>query len=145
MERDLPEGVVAVVRRIDGAYLLVQRATHNSFGGYWCPVSGRVEPGESHAQTAEREAREEVGIEIRALRKLHVQVSASGAYMLHWWLCEHVSGEPSVMQPDEVADVCWVDIAGARRLLPHFQVDIDLMLRLERELGAPPGSGETDP
>lgn len=43
MEHGLPEGVVAVIRRSDGAYLFIQRAAHNSFGGYWCPVSGRLE------------------------------------------------------------------------------------------------------
>jgi 8-oxo-dGTP pyrophosphatase MutT (NUDIX family) len=137
MERGLPEGVVAVIRRGDGAYLFIQRAAHKTVGGYWCPVSGRVEAGESHAEAAIREAREEVGIEVRAVRSLHEQTSACGAYWLRWWLCEHVAGEPHVAAPDEVADARWVRVEDARRLQPHFAIDIEVMLRVEQELAVP--------
>jgi mutator protein MutT len=136
-ERGLPEGVVAVIRRSDGAYLFIQRAAHNSFGGYWCPVSGRVEAGETHAQAAVREAREEVGVEVRPVRSLHEQTSASGAYWLRWWLCEHVAGEPRVAAPDEIASVRWVRAEDVQHLRPHFAIDIELMLRIERELATP--------
>jgi HAD superfamily hydrolase (TIGR01509 family) len=137
MEHGLPEGVVAVIRRGDGAYLFIQRAAHESFGGYWCPVSGRVEAGESHAQAAVREAREEVDIEIRPVRRLHEEASTSGAFWLRWWLCEHVAGEPRVAAPDEIADTRWVRIEDVQRLQPHFAIDVELMLRIERELGTP--------
>ena len=131
---DLPAGVVAVVRRGDGRYLFIQRAPECSFGGYWCPVSGRVEPDESHAQTAAREALEEVGIRVRALREVHVGIAASGRFVLHWWLCEHLDGEPHPAAEDEVAAVAWVNATEATALRPHFQVDIDLMRRLDLEL-----------
>jgi len=120
-----------VLRRVDGRYLWIRRGLDNTFGGYFCPVSGRVEEGESHPQTAVREAREEVGIEIRALREVHAERSASGHYMLYWWLCEHVDGQPRVADPTEVADVVWVSTTEAKALHPHFEVDIELMLRLD--------------
>jgi 8-oxo-dGTP diphosphatase len=131
--RSLPHGVVAVVRRDDGRYLLIRRAEQSSFAGYWCPVSGRVEEGESHAETAVREAREEVGIEVRALRKIHEAPAASGRFLLHWWLCELVAGEPRVAAADEVDDVAWVRTAEVHTLGLHFTVDVELMARLDIE------------
>jgi HAD superfamily hydrolase (TIGR01549 family) len=95
-----------------------------------------VEAGETHAQAAIREAREEAGVEVRAVRSLHEQPSASGAYWLRWWLCEHVAGEPQVAAPDEIADARWVRAEDAQHLQPHFAIDIELMLRVERELAA---------
>jgi 8-oxo-dGTP pyrophosphatase MutT (NUDIX family) len=130
--RDLPAGVVAVIRRADGRCLFIQRAPECSFGGHWCPVSGRVEPGESHAQTAVREVLEEVGIRVLPLREVHVGIAASGHFILHWWLCEHVDGEPRPVACDEVAAVLWVNADEASALDPHFQVDIDIMRQLER-------------
>ena len=134
---DLPAGVVVVVRRADGRYLFIQRAPECSYGGYWCPVSGRVEPGESHAQTASREAHEEVGVRVRALREVHVGIAASGRFILHWWLCEHLDGDPHAAALDEVSAVAWVSACEATALQPHFEVDIDLMRRLDLELHEP--------
>jgi 8-oxo-dGTP pyrophosphatase MutT (NUDIX family) len=132
----LPAGVVVVVRRVDGRYLYIQRAAECTFGGYWCPVSGRVEPGETHAQTAVRETLEEVGVHVRALREVHVGLAASGRFILHWWLCEHLAGEPHCAAPEEVAAVAWVSATEASQRAPHFPVDIDLMHRLDLELGS---------
>jgi 8-oxo-dGTP diphosphatase len=137
----LPAGVVVVIRRDDGRYLYIQRAPECTFGGYWCPVSGRVEPGESHDQTAVRETLEEVGVHVRALREVHVGLAASGRFVLHWWLCEHVAGEPHCAAPEEVAAVAWVSTAEASQRAPHFPVDIDLMRRLDLELGTLPAEG----
>ena len=127
----LPHGVVVVIRRSDGRYLFIRRSEQSTFAGHFCPVSGRVESGESYAQTAVREAREEVGIEVRPIRELHVAVSASGHFLLHWWLCEHLAGEPGVAAPDEVAEVVWVRACEVHELGPHFEVDVALMRELD--------------
>src|SRR5215216_5467871 len=44
-------------------YLLLRRMT--SRGGFWQPVTGSLEEGETHAQAAVREVREETGIDHR--------------------------------------------------------------------------------
>ena len=69
------------------------------------------------------------------MREVHQQLAASGGFWLRWWLCEHVAGEPRVADPDEIADARWVSIEEARQLEPHWAIDIELMLRIERELG----------
>jgi lipoyl(octanoyl) transferase len=51
--------VSVVVTRDDGRVLLLQRTPER--GGFWQPVTGRVEQGESPAQAAQRELGEETG------------------------------------------------------------------------------------
>jgi len=60
-------GVCTVVVRGSGV-LLVQQADL----GVWCLPGGAIEPGESVAEAAAREAREETGLEIRLTRLVGV-------------------------------------------------------------------------
>jgi len=55
-----PDEVVVVVRR-DGRYLVLRRVPERL--GYWNLVAGGVEPGESPADAAQRELREETGLD----------------------------------------------------------------------------------
>lgn len=56
-----PRATVSVtVRRGDGRVLLLQRTAAR--GGFWQPVTGKVEQGESPAETAARELTEETGL-----------------------------------------------------------------------------------
>lgn len=128
-----PQGVVVVLRR-HGRYLFIERGPGESFAGYWCPVGGQVEPGETHLEAVVRETREEVGVEVRPLRKLGEGRSRSGTFQLHYYLAELVAGQPHVAS-DEVSAVAWLDLPQARALPRHFAEDIRLMERLEAELG----------
>ena len=49
----------------DGRVLLLRRT--EARGGFWQPVTGRLEPGESHAQAARRELREETGADVEVV------------------------------------------------------------------------------
>ena len=62
------EAVVAVITNGDKV-LLIQRAPSVRGGGYWAPVSGEVEPGESQQAAVAREAKEEVGLTVRPVRR----------------------------------------------------------------------------
>jgi lipoyl(octanoyl) transferase len=46
----------------DGRVLLLRRSAER--GGFWQPVTGRMEPGESPGETARRELREETGADV---------------------------------------------------------------------------------
>jgi 8-oxo-dGTP pyrophosphatase MutT (NUDIX family) len=54
------EVAVFVTRRSGSEVLVVHRSPEQ--GGYWHVVAGGVEPGETSAQAAERELREETGL-----------------------------------------------------------------------------------
>ena len=60
--------VVAVVR--DGRVLALRRAAHKAIGaGRWESVSGHIEHGEEPCAAAEREAREETGLDVVVERR----------------------------------------------------------------------------
>ena len=117
----MQDAVVAVIRR-DGRVLMVQRGPRAAFAGYWQPLSGRLEPGESQAEAVVREAREEGGLDVRPLRKIW-ECPADGAdFWLHWWLAEPLAAE---LQPDrdEIADARWLTPGEIRELPLTFAGD----------------------
>jgi lipoyl(octanoyl) transferase len=54
--------ITVVALAADGRVLLLKRSPAR--GGFWQPVTGRIEPGESPAQAARRELREETGADV---------------------------------------------------------------------------------
>lgn len=109
------DAIVAVIINGDKV-LLIERASGTLFKGYWAPVSGKVEPGESQEAAVVRESMEEVGLTVRPVRKVWENVSTSGEYRLHWWLAEYVGGE-LVLDKREVSAARWVtgkEISGMK-------------------------------
>ena len=96
------DAVIAVITKGEKV-LLIQRAPGIRGGGYWAPVSGEVEAGESQEAAVAREAMEEVGLTVRAIRKVWENVSTRGTFILHWWMAEYVGGELT-LNPAEVSD-----------------------------------------
>jgi 8-oxo-dGTP diphosphatase len=102
-------GVVIACRRADGRWLMVRRAA----GVERAPLKigfpgGEIEPGETQEQAAIREAREEVGIEVRPLRCVWTHDRPDGSWRLFAWLCEWTGGEVRP-NPAEVAQAMWLD------------------------------------
>jgi len=103
---------IAVVVRHD-RILICQRKSQDTFGGYWEFPGGKCEAGETLEQCLCRELREEVDITAKPLSKLsvishnypHVQLT------LHPYLCEHVCGEPKLI---ECQQALWVEPAELR-------------------------------
>lgn len=123
-----------MLRRGD-RFLVGKRAPGRPAAGYWTQVSGKMEPGETEQQTAVREAREELGCEIRPLRKLQQLPSHNGQYLLHYWLCEITQGEPAIAD-EELEELRWVTLEEHRLLTPVFSEDIDLFEALLEETTA---------
>ncbi|KAB2308515.1 dihydroneopterin triphosphate diphosphatase [Betaproteobacteria bacterium SCN2] len=61
----IPISVLVVIHTPDHQVLLLERADHP---GWWQSVTGSQEPGESLAETAAREVREETGLDVHAYR-----------------------------------------------------------------------------
>ncbi|HYG73946.1 MAG TPA: NUDIX hydrolase [Planctomycetota bacterium] len=108
-------GVVAVLQDDTGRYLLIRRGlTLKRAPGWWCFVGGEVEPGESFEDAIVREVREEVGLSVRALDKIHETISPNGEYRLHWFRVQ-LAGRIEDLVPHsvEVEEVRWVSPAEA--------------------------------
>lgn len=115
------DAIVAVITKGDKT-LLIQRAPTVRGGGYWAPVSGEVEPGESQEAAVAREAMEEVGLTVRPVRKVWENISSRKTFVLHWWLAEYVSGELT-LEPKEVSDARWLTAAEINSMDGTFEGD----------------------
>ena len=70
MSAAIPVVVCFVIERDRHVLLLRRNAWKDEAPGQWETGSGRVEPGESPADAARREAREETGLEVEVLGQL---------------------------------------------------------------------------
>jgi 8-oxo-dGTP diphosphatase len=104
--------VAAVVRRGDH-YLVCQRPAHKRHGGLWEFPGGKLMVGESLAEAARRELREELGVEVTATGAvLHVAADPGSAFVIEF-LEVTITGTP---QPTEHALVAWVAAPALARL-----------------------------
>jgi 8-oxo-dGTP diphosphatase len=121
--------VVAILTR-HGHFLMGKRSPHRPAApNYWCPVSGRVEPGEAQADAVEREVREETGLRVRALRKVDECDTHDGWAVMHWWLTEALDDAPAQLANDEHTELRWVSREELLLLAPSFHEDIEILLR----------------
>ena len=128
------DAVIAVITNGEKV-LLIQRAPGIRGGEYWAPVSGEVEPGESQEAAVAREAMEEVGLTVRAVRKVWENVSTRGTFRLHWWMAEYVGGE---LAPNlaEVSDARWLTVDEICCLEGTFEGDREFYLKILPSLGS---------
>ncbi len=123
---------VAVIRNLaDGPRVLVaQRSAPAHVAGWWELPGGKVEPGESLAQAAEREIAEELGCRIRVRDVLPHREPVRPGLVLQVVRADLVSGDP---HPHEHQAVAWVgvDDLEALRWTP---ADIPFVALLAREL-----------
>jgi NADH pyrophosphatase NudC (nudix superfamily) len=115
------DAVIAVIIKGDKV-LLIQRAPGIRGGGYWAPVSGEVEVGESQEAAVAREVMEEVGLTVRPVRKVWENVSTRGTFLLHWWIAEYVGGELA-LNLAEASDARWLTVDEICRLDGTFDGD----------------------
>jgi len=120
-------GVAAVVRRTSGLYLVVQRAPGRIAEGYWTPVTGGVEPGESIEDAAVREVAEEVGLAVRAGERFYEHPTHDGRWQIVWLTTELVasaeSSDPCALElaTDEIAAARWLALDEIEQLEPMFE------------------------
>jgi 8-oxo-dGTP pyrophosphatase MutT (NUDIX family) len=114
---------VAILIENEGKYLFVQRPPGDLYQGYWSPPTGKVEPGESQAQTVAREAMEELGLPVEPGSKVWESVTTTGQFRLHWWTARPLSLD---IKPDpvEISGVTWIKPGEIRSLGNVFDAHV---------------------
>jgi 8-oxo-dGTP pyrophosphatase MutT (NUDIX family) len=99
--------------------LLIQRAKA-PWDGAWSLPGGRLEPGETAEECAARELREELGLQVYALRPVAKLLLGEGKFRLQVFGTEAFAGE--ITPNDEIAGWQWVPPGGeaALRTTPHL-------------------------
>ena len=119
MEHEKSCGAVIFRKHHGNTELLLIKHTN---GGHWSFPKGHVEPGETEAETARREVREETGLEVQIDTSFREVVSYSPrkdtiknvVYFLAW-----VKSKEIHPQPEEVSQVKWVEISLAPKWLNY--------------------------
>ncbi|MDR2909382.1 MAG: NUDIX domain-containing protein [Oscillospiraceae bacterium] len=84
-------------------------------GGHWSFPKGHVEDGETEAQTALREVREETGLSISLLEGFREQVSYSprpGVSKDVVYFLGRADTSGTVRQEEEISEIRWVNLRG---------------------------------
>ena len=133
----LPIQVEAVIFRRNGdkvEYLLLKRLPERN--GFWQPVTGGVEEGETRKEALYREIREETGITsiITVLEDLYCfQFSDPGPYQEYVYGVEVSVGEEIMLDPKEHSECRWCDYPEALQLL-HWKENKEALRKLSMTL-----------
>ena len=92
--------VVAALIEKDGSVLLCQRNPEDHYGGLWEFPGGAGEKGETQGQAIEREMKEELDIDVRALEKVKTFFDEDPGLKITVFLyrCSILSGTPSAKE-----------------------------------------------
>jgi 8-oxo-dGTP diphosphatase len=119
----------AIVR--DGRVLAARRTSPAAAAGRWEFPGGKVEPGESEAESLVREVLEELGVRVKVDRWLDGDQPIGERYVLRVALATLEGGEPSPSEHDlvrwlgvdELDDVDWLD--GDRPFLSELSARLN--------------------
>jgi len=95
------EIAVAIVERGEGT-LVARRAEGQHLAGSWEFPGGKIEPGESPADAAVRESREELGIEVKPVELFETTEFEydDRTVTLRFYRCVHLAGAPKPASGD---------------------------------------------
>jgi len=91
--------------------------------GIWALPKGKIDPGESAAEAAVREVREETGVEAEPIEKLgeieytYERKKGPVDKRVAFWLFQYLSGE--LHHDHEIADVRWMPLEEAAEALTY--------------------------
>lgn len=105
-----------VIKNDAGKYLLVQEKQPQVYG-LWNLPAGWIDEGETPQQAAVREAKEEVGLDVKLIQQepLHKAMNDDRTRELISFLAEVVGGEVHI-QESELVDAKWLSVEEVENL-----------------------------
>lgn len=97
--------VAGVIIKKDDRYLLVQERKKSAYG-LWNFPAGHVDIDESIEEAAVREAKEEVGYDIKLIKKISVHQNSVNEPVKHVFYAEIIAGELNFPK-EELLDANW--------------------------------------
>ncbi|GIM87946.1 NUDIX hydrolase [Salinispora arenicola] len=110
--------IAAAVIVSHGQVLMVRRREREGQLSWQFPA-GEVEPGETGADAAIRETREEVGLKVDVDRLLGERVHPATGRRMIYVACTVLDGTAHVADEDELAEVEWCDRAKLTSYVPY--------------------------
>lgn len=124
------QAVAAIIFR-DGKFLFGKRSPdRKSAPGYWCPVSGKMLPGETEEEAVAREVKEELDVDVIPLKKVAEFDTHDQIATIHWWLVSLAPHSEPRINNHEHTELRWVSVGEMDRLDPAFEQDIELLRAL---------------
>jgi 8-oxo-dGTP diphosphatase len=111
-----PPIAAAVITYAGRVLMIRRRVAEGSLS--WSLPSGKVEPGETVAEAAVREALEEAGVAVEPLRLLGERTHPETGRRMAYTACRLLAGEARAASPLEVAEVAWVRLGELPQLVP---------------------------
>jgi 8-oxo-dGTP diphosphatase len=84
----------------------------------WQFPAGKLKPGETPAQAAVRETREEVGLVVKPVAVLGERIHPATGRQMHYIACTVVSGAAVVAAPTELDLLAWTDLSELASRIP---------------------------
>jgi A/G-specific adenine glycosylase len=105
---------IAVIINIEGKLLIDKRKPEGFLGGLWELPGGKKQKNETFKQAVEREALEETGLQVEAIKKLCIVKHAYSHFSvtLHAYLCKPVLGKAKPLGCEQIK---WVRPAELHR------------------------------
>ncbi len=112
------QGVAAAVIVHEGRVLMIRRRVAEGDLSWQFPAGG-IEAGESAEVAAVREAAEETGLIVEAIKVLGERVHPKTGRHMSYVACSLVSGTARVADADELAEVSWTVRGDLPALVPY--------------------------
>src|SRR5215210_2618109 len=104
-------GVAVALRRDDGRWLMVRRSANVGSPRKVCFPGGTIEAGESQEEAVVREMREELGLEVKPLKRVWKNDFTDKPLTVFGWVAQlRVEGRfrPMTINRDEIKEVLWL-------------------------------------
>jgi 8-oxo-dGTP diphosphatase len=118
-----------VIHDKKGRVLLIHRNTERLV--QWELPGGKLEPGETLAEAAIREAQEEIGVSVRIERELGTAnfIDNGTEWEYHWFVAMIEQGAPVIGEPDRFDGIDYFDLFDAGLDMNTVSINVTNLIR----------------